>query len=175
MAIAKKQPWSIPGITYMTALLTPSTAKPLASVRIIYLNRAISLEPIERLSFSPLGYTAVGANILACVLLMTPSNGNIPALLVLCERNPPVTGGFPSQGPVRLSFDVFFDLRLNKRLGKRSNSRWSKTPSRSLLRHFNGITGPIAIPVWSWKCNAVFPMVKGLMNQIEMLVCDYSN
>ena len=32
----------------------------------------------------------------------------------------PVTGGdgFPSQRPVTLSFDVFFDLRLNKQLSK---------------------------------------------------------
>ena len=27
-----------------------------------------------------------------------------------------VTGEFPSQRPVKRSFDVFFDLRLNKRL-----------------------------------------------------------
>ena len=30
----------------------------------------------------------------------------------------PVTGEFPSQRPVKQSFDVFFDLRLNKRLSK---------------------------------------------------------
>ena len=35
--------------------------------------------------------------------------------MALCEGNPPVTGGFPSQSPVTQSFDVFFDLRLNKR------------------------------------------------------------
>ena len=29
------------------------------------------------------------------------------SLLVLCEGNPPVTGGFPSQRPVPRSFDVF--------------------------------------------------------------------
>ena len=40
------------------------------------------------------------------------------ALLTLCEGNPPVTGGFPSQRPVTRSFDVFFDPRLNKRLSK---------------------------------------------------------
>ena len=40
------------------------------------------------------------------------------ALLPLCEGNPPVTGGFPSQRPVTRSFDVFFDLHLNKRLSK---------------------------------------------------------
>ena len=38
------------------------------------------------------------------------------ALLVLCEGNPSVTGGFPSQRPVMQRFDVFFDQRLNKRL-----------------------------------------------------------
>ena len=34
------------------------------------------------------------------------------ALLALYEGNSPVTGEFPSQRPVRRSFDVFFDLRL---------------------------------------------------------------
>ena len=59
------------------------------------------------------------------------------ALLALCEGIPPVTGGFPSQRPVTWSCDVFFDLRLNKRLSKRSRHRWFKTPSRSLWRHCN--------------------------------------
>ena len=40
------------------------------------------------------------------------------ALLALCEGNLPVTGKFPSQRPVTRSFDVFFGLRLNKRLMK---------------------------------------------------------
>ena len=44
--------------------------------------------------------------------------------------NPPVTGGFSSSRPVTQSFDVFFDLRLNKRLGKQI-----ETPSCSLWRH----------------------------------------
>ena len=39
-----------------------------------------------------------------------------PMLLVLCEGNPPVTGGFPSQRPETRSFDVFFDLCMNKLL-----------------------------------------------------------
>ena len=38
-----------------------------------------------------------------------------------------VTCGFPSQRPVMLSFGVFFDLRLNKRLGKQSGRRWFET------------------------------------------------
>ena len=35
------------------------------------------------------------------------------ALLALCEGNPPVNGGFPSQRPVTQSLYVFFDLRSN--------------------------------------------------------------
>ena len=40
------------------------------------------------------------------------------ALLAICAGNSPVTGEFPSQRPVTRSFDVFFDLRLNKPLSK---------------------------------------------------------
>ena len=42
------------------------------------------------------------------------------ALLAICARNSPVTGEFPAQRPVTRSFDVIFDLRLNKRLSKQS-------------------------------------------------------
>ena len=42
------------------------------------------------------------------------------ALLVLCAGNSSVTCEFPSLRPVMRSFDVFFDLRLDKRL---SNNR----------------------------------------------------
>ena len=38
------------------------------------------------------------------------------ALLAICAGNSPVPGEFPAQRPVTRSFDVFFDLRLNKRL-----------------------------------------------------------
>ena len=40
------------------------------------------------------------------------------ALLAFCAVNSPVTGEFPAQKPVTRSFDVTFDLRLNKRLIK---------------------------------------------------------
>ena len=45
-------------------------------------------------------------------------------LLALCAGNSPVTGEFPSQRPVTRSFDVFFDVLLNKWLSKQSRSRW---------------------------------------------------
>ena len=41
---------------------------------------------------------------------MTSSNGKKIALLALCEGNPSVTGGFPSQRPVTQTFGVFFEL-----------------------------------------------------------------
>ena len=50
--------------------------------------------------------------------MVTSSNGNIFRVTGLCDGNPPVTGGFPSQRPVTQRFGVFFDLRLNKRLIK---------------------------------------------------------
>ena len=51
-------------------------------------------------------------------------------LLALCD-------GFASQRPVTWSFDVFFDLHLNKRLSKQSKRRQFETPSCSLWHHFN--------------------------------------
>ena len=42
------------------------------------------------------------------------------ALLAICAGNSPVPGEFPSQRPVTRIFDVFFDLRLNKRLSKQA-------------------------------------------------------
>ena len=57
------------------------------------------------------------------------------ALLVLCAGNSPVTGEYPAQRPVTRSFDIAFDLRLNKRLSKQSWGWWFETPSWSLWRH----------------------------------------
>ena len=59
------------------------------------------------------------------------------ALLTICAGNSPVTGEFPAQRPVTRSFNVFFDLRLNKRLSKQSRGRWFETLSRPLWRHSN--------------------------------------
>ena len=66
--------------------------------------------------------------------MMTSSNGNIFRVTGhLC-------GEFPAQRPVTRNFDVFFDLRLNKRLSKQSWGWWFETLSRPLLRHCNGTT-----------------------------------
>ena len=63
--------------------------------------------------------------------------GPFSALLILYEGYTPVTGEIPSQRPVTRSFDVYFDLRPNKRVSKHSSRRWFETPSRSLWRRCN--------------------------------------
>ena len=62
------------------------------------------------------------------------------ALLAIRAGNSPVSGEFPAQRPVTRSFDVFFDLRLNKRLSKQLWCWWFETPSYPLWRHSNDET-----------------------------------
>ena len=61
-------------------------------------------------------------------LMMTSSNGNIFRVTgPLCgEFTGP--GEFPTQRPVTRNFDIFFDLRLNKRLSKQPWGWWFETP-----------------------------------------------
>ena len=61
------------------------------------------------------------------------------ALLAICAGKSPVTGDFPAQRPVTPRFDVFFDLRLNKRLSKQSWDWSFETQSHPLWRHRNDI------------------------------------
>ena len=61
-------------------------------------------------------------------------------LLVLCAGNSPVTGEFPAQRPVTRSFEVFFDLRLNKRLSKQSWGWWFEMSSCPLWCHCNDVS-----------------------------------
>ena len=57
------------------------------------------------------------------------------ALLALYVGNSPVPGEHKGHA-VTWSFDVFFDLRLNKRLSKLSWGWWFETPLRSWWRHY---------------------------------------
>ena len=77
------------------------------------------------------------------------------ALLAICAENSPVTGEFPAQRHVTRSFDVFFDLCLNKRLSKQSWGWWLGMPLRPLWRHsnfyFNGPAGIVRFQTLSQK------------------------
>ena len=70
------------------------------------------------------------------------------ALLALCAWNSPVPGEFPSQSPVTRSFDVFFDMPLNKGLSKQSRGWWFETPLRSLWRQSNDTFNQYAFYSW---------------------------
>ena len=50
-----------------------------------------------------------------------------------------IHGEFPAQRPVTRSFNVFFDLLLNKRLSKQSWGGWLETLSRQLWCHCNDL------------------------------------
>ena len=58
-------------------------------------------------------------------------------LPVRCAGNSSVADEFPSQRPVTRSFNVLFDLRLDKRLSEQPRRRWFETLSRSIWRHCN--------------------------------------
>ena len=95
---------------------------------------------------------------------MTSSNGNNFRVTGRCAGNSPVAGEFPAKMPVTRGFDVFFDLRLNKRFNKQSWGWWFETPSRPLswpaewhvlfsvyvIKSFN------EFPEWSQKHNMFF-------------------
>ena len=69
--------------------------------------------------------------------MMTSYSGNIFCVIGhLCgEFTGP--GEFTAQRPVMRSFDVFFDLRLNKRLSKQSWGWWFETLPCPLWHHCN--------------------------------------
>ena len=72
------------------------------------------------------------------------------AFLAICAGNSPVPGDFPAQRPVTRSFDVFFDLRLNKRLRKQLWGWSLETLSRPLWRHCNATTSTHTVSKWYW-------------------------
>ena len=116
------------------------------------------------------------------------------ALLAICAGNSPVPGEFPAQRPVARSFNVFFDLRLNKRLSKQSWGWWFETQSRPLCRHCYGCNFLSFAPsskeynmfsiVWSWwmftvifvfhifSCDqAALWMVQSVRPSVRLSVC----
>ena len=97
---------------------------------------------------------------------MTSSNGNIFRVTgPLCgEFTGP--GEFPTQRPVTRSFDVLFDLRLNKRLSKQSRGWWFETPSLSLWRQRNAVALP---------CGITASYVRGVQNEHRCFLMPVQN
>ena len=111
--------------------------------------------------------------------MMTTSNGNIfRATGHLCgEFTGP--GDFPAQRPVTRSFDVFFDLRPNKRLSKQPWGWWFETPSWSLWRQCNGsntlrrncIQPPVIVKLSFARRNIKI----GLLTDVELAISIVTN
>ena len=74
-------------------------------------------------------------DVIMALFVCCVSAGLVDCLFCVCGP-----GEFPTQRPVTRGFDVFFDLRLNKRLSKQPWGWWFETPSWSLLRQCNVIT-----------------------------------
>ena len=68
---------------------------------------------------------------------MTSANGKIFRVTGPLCREFTDPGEFPAQRSVTRRFEVFFDLRLKKRLSKQSWGWWFEAPSCSLWRHCN--------------------------------------
>ena len=79
--------------------------------------------------------------------MLVSSNGNIFRVTgPLCgEFTDP--GEFPAQRPVTRGFDVFFDLRLKKRLSNQPWGWWFETPSWPLWRQCHD--------TWIWRCRVI--------------------
>ena len=75
------------------------------------------------------------------------------ASLAICAGNSPVAFEFPAQRPVTRSFDVFFDLRLNKRLSKQWWGWWFETPSRPLWHYCNAKRRNHEQTMFGWRSN----------------------
>ena len=122
---------------------------------------------------------------LAGLTQVLPVRVRIPLLILKTDplwREPPVTGGLPSQRPVMQSFDVFFDLGLNKWLSKQLRHWWLHSPLCSLWCHCNEMNNCIHIKEWNmitwyrklwiqwphndvltWKhCPYYWPFVRGI-------------
>ena len=90
--------------------------------------------------------------------------------------------------PVAWSFDVFFDLHLNKRLIKQSWRRWFETQSSSLWRHCNVLVAFQLLvwqprtDTWNLRVMRIVPVIllpcvkspKHLVQHFRSLTSEYS-
>ena len=82
------------------------------------------------------------------LFMMTSSNGDIFRVTGLLCGEFTHPRWFLSQRLVARSFDVFFDLCLNKRLSKQSKRRWSGTPASSLWCHCYQLVSIVVLLSW---------------------------
>ena len=93
--------------------------------------------------------------------MMTSSNGNIFRVTGHVCREFTGPGECPTQRLVTRSFDVFFDLRLNKRLSTQSWGWWFETQSSPLWRQCNAYWYVVL-----WTTTYSKPFTGGKMSQV---------
>ena len=84
-----------------------------------------------------------------------------------CADNSPVPGEFSAQRPVTRSFDVFFDLHLNKQLSKQSRGWWFETSSGSLWRQCNVVGSLLRVIKTELRCSGNPPKHRQILLTME--------
>ena len=93
------------------------------------------------------------------------------ALLALCEGNPPVIGGFPSQRPVIQSFGVLFDLRTVEQTIEKPVI--CDAILHSLWRHCNASTWLVHLEVQCWTLIPGVTETSLVINDFEYVFADH--
>ena len=88
------------------------------------------------------------------------------AQLAISAENSPVPREFPAQRPVTWSFDVFFDLRLNKRLSNREAGD---------LRRYRAHSDVIVMFIWFFGCQISQILTAYHCQNMEYLPCQLHN
>ena len=104
--------------------------------------------------------------------IMTSSNGNTFRVTGPLWGESTGDRWIPSHRPVTRSVDVFFDVRLNKRLSKQSRCGWFETPWRSLRRHCNESMNNRYWVHFIWRCQPTIQyLISGtLVNKISDVI-----
>ena len=121
--------WNVKSSPFWTDIFI----SPVAMSKLTWFTKSVCLFVGQTSTSSALSFHVTRLNNVHAYGMMTSSNGNIFRVTgYLC-------GEFPAQRPVTRSVDVFFGLRLNKRLSKQSWGWWFKMTSRPFWRLCNGV------------------------------------
>ena len=106
-------------------------------MRIFYLISIYKWKMLHPISLTKNSINILLALVRWCIPWWCHQMETFSVLLAICVGSSPVPSEFPAQRPVMRSFDVFFDLCLNKLLNKQSWGWWFETLLCPLWRRCN--------------------------------------